>query len=254
MPTNAAPSIPVITAAEDPASSGLSHSAQLTSARNRNGTAPAIGVNIGCGATPTPGWLNLDNSLTVRLAYLGGLFSALPLLGRERLHFMKVARKFKIRWANAAVHIPLPDASVRVVYSCGMPILLDPNAEMPRFLAEVQRVLIPGGVIRLAVDDLLRAAGDYVLHTRDADAFVSSLHVMRGIRHGRLGDLRNLLVGYRGSRWIYDAASVGRLLERHGFCSAREFPPGETMIPNPGSLNLREREEEKYVYVEALRA
>jgi len=22
-------------------------------------------INIGCGATPTPGWINLDNSLTV---------------------------------------------------------------------------------------------------------------------------------------------------------------------------------------------
>jgi hypothetical protein len=41
-----------------------------------------------------------------------------------------------------------------------------------------------------------------------------------------------------------------RLLEAHGFCGAKELPPGETAIPDAGPLNLRERETES-IYVEA---
>jgi hypothetical protein len=49
---------------------------------------------------------------------------------------------------------------------------------------------------------------------------------------------------------MYAASSLIRLLERHGFGDARELPAGQTTIPDPGPLDLREREEES-VYVEA---
>jgi hypothetical protein len=64
--------------------------------------------------------------------------------------------------------------------------------------------------------------------------------------------MRSLILAVRSDRWMYDAASLMRLLERHGFRDAKELPPGETTIPDPGALNLREREEES-VYVEAKR-
>ena len=52
---------------------------------------------------------------------------------------------------------------------------------------------------------------------------------------------------------MYDAPSLIRLLERHGFREAMTLPTGETTITDPGELNLREREEES-LYVEAVRA
>jgi hypothetical protein len=39
-------------------------------------------------------------------------------------------------------------------------------------------------------------------------------------------------------------------LETNGFSSVREVSAGQTMIPDPGELNLREREDES-TYVEA---
>ena len=44
--------------------------------------------------------------------------------------------------------------------------------------------------------------------------------------------------------------SLSLLVERAGFSRVVVQPAGTTMIPNPGRLNLREREEES-LYVEA---
>ena len=49
--------------------------------------------NIGCGSTPTPGWLNVDNSLTVRLARWPALLRILArsgLIGDDQLAFARI--------------------------------------------------------------------------------------------------------------------------------------------------------------------
>jgi predicted SAM-dependent methyltransferase len=213
-------------------------------------------LNVGCGATPTPGWLNFDNSLTVRLARLPGVLDGLcmaGLLSGDQLRFGRVARQYGVRWANAVQRIPLPDQSVEVVYASHMIEHLDREYEVPAFLGNLQRVLVADGIVRFAVPDLLRRARRYVEETRDADEFVASLSMADETPRGVFALARDLAVGVRNHRWMYDGASLVRLLERNGFSQARELPPGETMIPDPGPLNLRERDEES-VYVEARRA
>lgn len=213
-------------------------------------------INVGCGATPTAGWLNYDNSLTVRLASWPGIMRALCGVGavtRDQLHFARVARANGIRWANAARRIPLPGESVGVVYSSHMFEHLDSNHEVPRFLEEVRRVLVPGGILRLIVPDLFRRVRGYLEESHDADEFLRSLYIVDSTPRGVIGVTRQLIVGFRNHRWMYDAASLIRLLERHGFSSVSDLSPGETMIPDPGPLNLREREDES-IYVEARRA
>jgi hypothetical protein len=49
---------------------------------------------------------------------------------------------------------------------------------------------------------------------------------------------------------MYDGPSLCRLLEQQGFRDVRVWPAGETGIPIPGDLNLRERSPES-VFVEA---
>jgi predicted SAM-dependent methyltransferase len=124
------------------------------------------------------------------------------------------------------------------------------SAEAALFFGEVHRVLKPGGIIRLAVPDLKRGMEKY-MRDGDADEFVKSLY-MGGCNLRRLsGKIRMLILGNRDHRWMYDGASLVRLLQASGFANATQLQPGETMIVSPEPLDLREREEES-IYVEAL--
>ena len=135
-------------------------------------------VNIGCGATPTEGWVNLDNSLAVRLARWPILVRALSvagLLNARSMRFAQIAIHKDVRFANATLRIPYPDRSVEVVYSSHMIEHLD-RREAGAFLAEVRRVLRPGGIVRLAAPDLGLLVKNYAAEG-DADEFVSRTHM-----------------------------------------------------------------------------
>jgi len=211
----------------------------------------------GIGGTPTPGWTNFDNSLTIPLSkhplLWKTLFHAGLLHESAKIYAQSIRdRNLQLVWIrNAARRIPLPDGSTSVVYSSHMLEHLD-RAEARCFLSEAFRVLERGGVLRIAVPDLLRRARRYLEETKDADSFVASTRLAADKPHGLAASLKFLLVGPRHHHWMYDAASLVRLIESVRFHDAAEAPPGSTRIVDPGELNLREREEES-IYLEALR-
>jgi hypothetical protein len=87
-----------------------------------------IRVNIGCGQTPTIGWYNYDNSMSLKLANFSLLviiLSKLRILKTGHIEFIHFLRKNNIQWADATRHIPLPDNSVEVLYSSLMVEHLD---------------------------------------------------------------------------------------------------------------------------------
>lgn len=214
------------------------------------GASRLLCVNVGCGATPTPGWVNLDNSPTLALTGRPALTAALARLGllpEVQRRLIETARRFDVRRADGA-RLPLADRSVRAVYSSHMFEHLD-RREADRFLAEVRRVLVAGGILRLAVPDLALAVGDYLEH-KDGDALVERLYMSRPRARGIVGRARQLLVGDRHHLWMYDAGSLCRLLERRGFADAQPMPAGSTTIEEAGELDLYERADES-VYVEA---
>lgn len=209
---------------------------------------PLVRVNVGCGATPTPGWTNLDNSLTVRLAHLAPLLARLRLLDARQLEYARVAQETGVRWCDAVKGLPFDSDSVHVVYSSHMLEHLD-STEARAFLCEAWRVLVGGGHLRIAVPDLSKLVQTYVTDG-DADAFVARTLMTMQRPRGLLAKARLLLAGPRHHLWMYDAASLSRLLEGAGFVQVSACPRGETTIPDPGHLDLAERAEES-VYVEA---
>ncbi len=68
---------------------------------------------------------------------------------------------------------------------------------------------------------------------------------------GAAGWAKWILVGPRHHLWMYDGASLARLLGEAGFDGAAVMPPGKTRIEEPGELDLAERAAES-VYVEAV--
>lgn len=211
-------------------------------------------VNIGCGQSPTDGWLNLDNSVSIRLAQHPFALAFLKRFGLISASQAKNAAFHAanpgVRYADASRLIPLPDGSVEVVYSSHMLEHFDVR-QRKRFLREALRVLEPGGTIRLAVPDLRMRLERY-LADGDADAFIESTDLARPAPVDLRDQLLLLVVGDRGHKWMYDGHSLSMLLESNGFESPVVLDPGETTITKPGPLDLREREEDS-VYVEARR-
>lgn len=210
-------------------------------------------LNIGCGQSPTPGWLNYDNSPSVWLARWPALvrvLHAVGLLDEGGVSFVAFCRGRDVRYANAARRIPHPDRSVDAIYSSHMIEHLD-RGEARTFLAECLRVLRPGGVLRLAAPDLRKNAWTY-LRLRDADGFLRHLQFDLDKPRGPADRLRRLLTGGRGHHWMYDSDTLPALVAAAGFVEVALAEEGRTRIAEPGQLNLAEREGDSLV-VEARR-
>ena len=90
-------------------------------------------LNIGCGNAYHPAWVNLDF----------------------------VAHSPEVIECDIRKGLPFADASFDACYSSHVLEHMT-RAEAPRLLAEIQRVLKPGGIVRLAVPDFEAVAKDYL--------------------------------------------------------------------------------------------
>ena len=208
-------------------------------------------VNVGCGQTPTEGFRNIDNSFSVRLSRLPGrgrFLFRLGVISPEQYAFIQAAARHKIEFGDAIKGLSFDDNSCSLVYSSHVLEHVDVhNSET--FVREIYRILEPGGVFRLALPDLRLRADEY-MNSGNADRFVESLFMDCPRPKGLVSRLKLAMFGSRKHLWMYDGPSASQLLERNGFQGPRVLSAGETTIDDPGSLNLREREDESF-YVEA---
>lgn len=166
----------------------------------------SVRLSIGCGRSPMPDWINYDNSPSVWMArwpllapILARLLSGLGLIDRHALGFVEFCRSHRIRQADAACRIPHAAGSVDAIYASHMLEHLD-RAGARAFLAECRRVLKPGGILRLAVQDLRNAAYQY-LRLSDADGFLRHLQFDLDKPRGAVARLLHMLSGGRGHHW-----------------------------------------------------
>ena len=212
--------------------------------------APGLRINVGCGLAPTEGWINLDSCLTIRLAQFPAVVQVATKLRFIRSpEYADLAREGKVRFATAT-HLPFQDGDADIVYSSHMFEHLD-RSEARIFLREARRVLRAGGVLRLAVPDLRLLVDDY-LASGDADRIMERSYLGKCHPRGFRERLRALVLGDTEHMWMYDGASLLRLVKSEGFVDGIVLPAGESTIENSGSLNLHERDSES-VYVEARR-
>ena len=211
-------------------------------------------INVGCGRTPSEGWLNFDNTPAIKMANsplkyrIAKLFR---LLEESHIENIEWNKRNKIKFADATKSIPLSSNSVEAIYTSHM--LEHLSREGARsFLREAIRILKSDGVLRVSVPDLKQQVQKY-LKIEDADKFMSDIFV----EPPRIDTLKQkvllFLNGYRHHQWMYDEKSLSMLFKELGFKNITICKAGETTIKNPAGLDLYERASGS-VYVEGTKS
>ena len=197
-------------------------------------------LNLGCGYQTSERCINIDWSLPIRLkqSAIGRRIAPVLITGERRIAY-DAMRGDDVMRHDLRKGIPFPDNSVDGVYHSHLFEHLDRDV-VPIFLAEVLRVLRPGGVHRIVVPDLefetrrylssLDAAADgqssaevhaeniYLLidqMVRKEAAGTSQQHgFRRWAENALLGDARK-----RGEthQWMWDRISLPAALLESGF-------------------------------------
>lgn len=170
---------------------------------------PVQRLNWGCGTSPDPGWINSDikDDPTVDLS------------------------------CDILEGLPLADDSIEYAVSIhALPELRYPD--LVPALTELRRVLVPGGVLRLALPDLDRGIRAYL--EQDHDYFLIPDEDARSI--GAKFVVQMLWYGYSKTLFTYDLTA--ELMERAGFREIQRCEHGQTSGPHPEIVQLDNRREE----------
>lgn len=172
-------------------------------------------LNWGCGSHIRKGWINSDNKTGPHINLSCDIRDGLPL------------ETDSIDYA-ASIHA-LPEI---------------PWTEIPPVLAELRRVLKPGGVLRLALPDLDKGIAAY--QRGDRDYFLIPDDDARSL--GAKFVLQMIWYGY--SRTLFTHDLVRELLEKAGFRDVAACAYRETRCAFPEIVDLDNRERES-LFMEA---
>jgi SAM-dependent methyltransferase len=174
-------------------------------------------LNWGSGTDPEPGWINSDRKGGPGIDISCDILDGLPL------------EDASIDYA-VSIHA-LPEVAYR---------------DLVPVLAELRRVLRPGGVLRLALPSLEKAMNAY--RAGDRDYFLIPDDDMQTIG----GKLVTQLVWYGYSRTVFVPEFAEELLRRAGFREVHHVAFGETTSSYPEIVTLDNRPRESF-FAEAIR-
>jgi GT2 family glycosyltransferase/SAM-dependent methyltransferase len=204
---------------------------------------PTTALNLGCGLTVAPGWINIDNSPNARL-------SKHPVL-RWLLWKLRIVSDghYRVKWpACIATHdlrrgLPYPDCFADYVYTSHCLEHLS-NTDVQRIVRDLFRVLKPGGVVRIVVPDLALGARRYLerlqFNPADGSAAPDFLEWMQLGKPGRRDP----------HLWMYDAASLRKLLLDEGFTDVVVCGYRQSRVPD---CDVLDRRPEDSVHVEGVK-
>jgi SAM-dependent methyltransferase len=212
-------------------------------------------LNLGCGTKTSADRdvINIDWSFYLRIKRMRFLspFLAMALSPERRERLRSLPDNILVH--DLAKGIPFPDGSADAAYHSHLLEHLDRDVA-PRFLSEIQRVLRPGGTVRIVVPDLERSCREYLDHlarverhpeaSATHEEYVAAIIEQLVRREGRgtaeqtgirrvvdrllLGDARQ-----RGEthRWMYDRVTLEDLLLRVGFIDIARTDYRTSRIP-----------------------
>lgn len=189
-------------------------------------------VNIGCGLSIAPGWINIDNSPNARLAKYPPLRWMLWKAGVLSDNHYRVEWPDSILIHDVRRELPFAASSIDYVYTSHF---LEHNSleDARKIVSNVFRVLKPGGVLRVVVPDLTIGARHYLdalqMNPTDAEAAREFLDWMQlgkpGVRDPHL--------------WMYDAPSLSSVLVESGFVNVTVCEYKKGRVPDCDILDNR---------------
>ncbi len=196
-------------------------------------------LNIGCGLTVAPGWLNLDGSLN---AWLAGKPSWLQsfgyrISGARKFYFeatyRQTLRDNRFIYHNIDYGLPFREKTLDFVFSSHFLEHLDKELAH-RFLGECFRVLKPSGVVRIAVPDLEYA---WELYRRGEKELMLHDFFFTGTE-----------TGFSQHRYAYDFELLSKALSQVGFRTVERKSYQEGATPD---LELLDNRADYTLFVEA---
>jgi predicted SAM-dependent methyltransferase len=187
--------------------------AQLTARRRKAAAAhmarfqPPYKLHFGCGPVLLQGWINIDLHVN-------------PAKG--------------VVW-DVTKPFPLPDNSCRCIYHEHLLEHLPP-AQGAAFLKDCHRLLMPGGVVRIAMPSLQYViekyqSGDW----REQDWLQWPEYRFVQTR----AEMVNVALRWWGHQWLYDQEELRRYLSAAGFQAITEAPWGGSAHPELRNLETR---------------
>lgn len=155
-------------------------------------------LQIGAGSSKLPGWLDSD-----------------LIAGRV---YVDLTRR-----------LPLSDASFAYVFGEHVVEHLTERQGLELF-AELHRILLPGGVLRLTTPDLRKIIAIYEDRNEvvSREAYARFLDDMTGKRHERACQIINDYLRLWGHQYVYDEEDLKAKLLAVGFASVARCEPGES--------------------------
>ncbi len=191
---------------------------------------PSNKLHLGAFDQVVDGWINTDVSPHLLLARIPGAGALLHRLGRlsdDRYAAYADGRFRALRYLDLTRPLPFPDDAVGAIYSSHTLEHLHVDAA-ERVLAECHRVLVPGGVLRIAVPNLDATVSVY--DPGDPDAFLDGIYQGRSASDNR----------HARHWWHYNAVSLGARMRAAGFITVTECGFRQGACPDLEVIETRE--------------
>lgn len=194
-----------------------------------------VNLQIGAGLDGPAGWTNVDASPVLRL-------QRLPVIGALFRRTIKPEFSPRVTYGDVVRGLALPSDSARMVYSSHMLEHLGLH-EFGLALAEIHRVLAPGGTFRSVLPDLEFEATRY-LQSRSGDRATEFMRAtLLGVERRDVGMMPALRawLGNSAHKWMWDYVSIAARLRAAGFVDVRRAVLGDSSHPEFSAVENPER-------------
>ena len=125
------------------------------------------------------------------------------------------------------------------------------ESDFDSFIAEAYRVLVPGGILRIAIPDL-KIGVEHYLKNGDADELCEYLLMGHKKKMNLKQKIMFVIYGGREHKWMYDGASLKKYITQKQNFDVFIMPAGKTHIQGNHGIDLYEREGNS-VYLECIK-